>query len=386
MSELSGIRVCLATSGHEADDDRIYFKEARSLAKAGADVVVLCARGQKVPAPAEGVRFADYDGGGGLRNRVRTIGKLEAAIADQRCDVVHCHEPDSLVAAVRVKRRLGTKVIFDSHELWAGVAAARFPRPFWPAAMAGYRAWERGWIAACDAAIGASRSIADDLAGLLGPDRVATILNVPVEEVFGDCGERSWGDETILCHDGSLTFARGLKVMAEAVRRVSARHRVVLKIVGDVFGAEREWLDAFVARHGMEKTILRTGWLPYADVGRALGSGHVGLICFQPLPNHLIAAPNKCFNYLLCGQPVLGPDFPRSHFAVLAAEGCAILADPRSAQSYADALERMIADRPATEAMAAVARELSATRYRWRHMEPVLFNLYRRVLAETPRP
>ena len=380
MKELSGVRICMATSGHAADDDRIFFKEARSLVKFGADVVVLCAQGKKPPAKTDGVRFVHYEGGGGLKGRARTIGKLAQAIAAQRCDVVHCHEPDSLVAALRAKRRTGVKVIFDSHELWAGVWSERFPAPCRPAVRAAYRLLERRWVARCDAAVGASHAISEYLASILGPERVATILNVPAVEIFGEGeGSRS-GDETILCHDGSLTFSRGLKTMAEAVRLVSARHRVVLKIVGDVFGEEKTWLDAFVAKHRLESVIVRTGWLPYEEVGAALAPCHIGLICFLPGPNHEIAAPNKCFNYLLYGMPVVGPDFPRSHFAILAQEGCAALADPTSAESYAEALSAMLEDPEGTEKMAATARELSKTKYRWLHMEPRLLGLYRRAL------
>ncbi len=381
MNDLSGIRICLATSGHEADDDRIFFKEARSLAKAGADVALLCAQGKKLPSKTDGVRFVQYPGGGRLKERLRTIGRMEAALAELRCDVIHCHEPDSLVAALRVKRRRGTKVIFDSHELWAGVAAAYFPRPLWPLAMATYRGFERRWIARCDAAFGASLAISDYLASILGAERVATLLNVPAVDVFGECGEKApWGG-TLLCHDGSLTFARGLKVMAEAVRLLSKRHRVVLKIVGDVFGEEKKWLDAFVAQHRLEGVIVRTGWLPYAEVGKAIAPCHIGWIGFLPSPNHEIAAPNKCFNYLLYGVPIVGPDYPRSHFAVLAREGCAVLADPTSPESYAEAVSRMIADKEGTARMAAAARSLSGTKYRWQHMEPVLLDMYRRVLG-----
>ncbi len=386
MNDLSGIRICLATSGHEADDDRVFFKEARSLVRAGAEVTLLCAQGKKLPAQADGVRFAQYPGGGGLKERLRTVGRLEAALAEQACDAIHCHEPDSLVAALRVKRRRGVKVVFDSHECWAGVAAARFPRPLWPAAMAAYRACERRWIDQCDAAFGASLAISEDLAAVLGPERVATLLNVPAADVFGAGAAKAAGPETILCHDGTLTFARGLKVMAEAVRLAAQEHRVVWKIVGDVFGAEKAWLEAFVAKHGLERTIVRTGWLPYAEVGRAIAPCHVGLIGFLPSPNHEIAAPNKCFNYLLYGIPIVGPDFPRSHFAVLAREGCALLADSTSPEAYAAAIGRMIADQDGAARMAAAARRLSETKYRWEHMEPILCDAYRRLFAGQGAP
>jgi glycosyltransferase involved in cell wall biosynthesis len=377
---LSGVRICMATSGHPADDDRIFFKEARTLAKAGADVVVLCARDKKPPAQPDGVRFATYAGGGRLRDRARSLGALEQAIVGQRCDVVHCHEPDSLVAALRAKRHLGVKVIFDSHELWAGVAAVRFPQPLWPLAMAAYRVFERRWVARCDAAVGASHAISKYLSSILGPNRVETILNVPVVEIFGEHAGRTWGEETVLCHDGSLTFERGLKPMAEAVRLLAARHRVVLKIVGDVFGAEKAWLDSFVAKHRLGESFVRTGWLPYGDVGGAIAPCHIGLISFLPSPNHLIAAPNKCFNYLLYGLPVVGPDYPRSHFAILEREGCARLMDPTSPEACAATISAMISDRAGTGRMADMSDKLSKQKYRWEHMEPVLLDLYRRVL------
>lgn len=379
-TSLRGVRIGMATSGHSADDDRIFFKEARTLAKAGADVVVLCARGKKPPARPDGVRFINYDGGGGLRDRFRTLDQLEQAIVEQKCDVVHAHEPDSLVAALRAKRRTGVKVIFDSHELWAGVAAVRFPQPLWPLVMATYRSFERRWVSRCDAALGATDSISEYLASILGPERVETILNVPVVEIFGERGGREWEEETVLCHDGSLTFPRGLKTMAEAVRLLSMRHRVLLKIVGDVFGEEKQWLESFIVKHRLESVIVRTGWLPYEDVGKAISPCHIGLICFLPSPNHRISAPNKCFNYLLYGLPVVGPAYPQSHFAILEREGCARLMDPTSPEDCAETISKMISDREGTAQMAIRSDQLSREKYRWAHMEPVLLNLYRRVL------
>jgi glycosyltransferase involved in cell wall biosynthesis len=378
---LAGVKVCLATSGHNATDDRIFFKEARSLAKTGAEVILLCARGKKHPEHPDGVRVLNYDGGGGLKERLTSIAKLEQALGDLACDVVLCHEPDSLVAALRVKRRTGVKVIFDSHELWAGSWAGRFPRPLWPLMGTAYRLLERRWLAQCDAAIGASRAITDYLAETLGPERVETILNVPVVDVFGEIEPAPWGEVTTICHEGHLTFARGLKTMVRAIRRVRKHHPVVLKIVGDVYGPEREWLEAYVERHGLEEAVVRTGWLPYREVGRAIAPCQIGIIGFQPHPNHWIAAPNKCFNYLLYGQPVIGPDFPHSHFAILAREGCAVLADSESPDAYAAAINQLVADRAATSRMAATARRLSQEKYRWEHMEPILFDLVRRVVS-----
>jgi glycosyltransferase involved in cell wall biosynthesis len=169
--------------------------------------------------------------------------------------------------------------------------------------------------------------------------------------------------------------------MLEAIRIVSAKHRVVLKIVGDVFGEERLWLEEFISRFGLQEVVIRTGWLPYEQVGAALESCHLGLLAFSECPNHIIAAPNKIYNYLMYGIPFVGPRFVRILQGMAYDEGVCALADPRDPHSYADAICRLIEDRPGTLAMGARALEASRTKYRWQHMEPKLFALYERVLG-----
>lgn len=375
----------MATSAHPADDDRIFFKEARSLAHAGAHVTILCAKGREFPADALGVRFANYSGGGRLRQRTLSIGALESALAEGSFDVIHCHEPDSLLASLRVKRKSGVRVIFDSHEMCSSVVAGRFPRPFWEPVMAAYRLLEHRWIAQCDGAIGASWAISDYLSGIIGQERVATILNVPVVEVFGESQDREWGDMTLLCHDGHLNFNRGLKTMAEAVRIVSSSHHVVFRIVGDVFGESQAWLDRFVAMHRLEDVIVRTGWLPYGEVGKALAPCHIGLIALQRTPNNIVTSSNKVFNYMLYGIPFIGPHFRLSKRRLVEEEQCGVLADSRNPESYAGAISGMIKDRTGTLRMSHHALNASKTKYRWEHMEPILFGLYETVAGLGPR-
>lgn len=379
-SRLSGLRIGMATTGHPPDDDRIFFKEARSLARAGADVTILYAVGKDPPAETDGVRFRRYATARGWGRRLDAVGRLVSALANERYDVIHCHEPEAMAAALWHKRRTGVKVIFDSHELWAGSLAQRFPERLWSPTMALYSAVERRLIARCDAAIGASWAISDYLAQQLGAERVATILNVPVVEVFGEHPGRTWGARTILCHDGHLTFNRGLKTMARAVQIVARTHDVQLRIVGEVFGKERLWLDEFRRAHGLEQVIVQTGWLPYREVGQALASCHIGLIALQKTPNNIVTSSNKVFNYMLYGIPFVGPSFRLAKRKLVAEERCGVLADSHDPASYAAAIEGLIANRSATEQMSARALQASKTKYRWEHMEGRLSDLYDRIL------
>ncbi len=369
------MRICHLSSGHRPDDDRIFFKEARSLARHHEHVEIVCPYPEHLPRDADGVKFRHIARPGGLRGRFVAVRGLVAAGIAARADVYHCHEPESLLAAVIIKSQHPSVVLFDSHELWGGVLAERFWKPVRRLVHLLYDALEAALLRRCDGGFAASDPIARHLAETLGADRVTTILNVPVTGVFGERERGAWGDETVICHDGLLTFARGLQTMAEAVRIVARRRRVVFKIIGDVFGEEREWLEAFVRENRLEGVIVRTGWLPYERVGEAMASCHIGLLGLRRCPNHVVASPNKVFNYLMYGLPFIAPEFVEP-LQALAAEGLCRLADPESAESYANALTKMIDDREGTLAMSARAEAASRTRFRWEHMEPLLLEAY----------
>lgn len=377
---ISGVHVCMLTSAHPPDDDRIYFKESRTLAAAGARVTIVCPDGKTMAAPDEGIRISHFVKKGTLAARLLGVAALARRVAELRPDVIHCHEPDALLAALHAADGK-TPVIYDSHEMWGAVVAGRLPEGVWGVAEEVFKGFERRVIADCDGAVGASWAISEYLCETLEASRVETILNVPVAEVFGTAPPRRWGDVTRLCHDGHLSKDRGLRVMVEATRLVARRHRVVLKIVGDVFGAEREWLDEYLRIHRCEGLVERTGWLPYGEVGAALASCHIGLIALQRIPNNIVTSSNKVFNYMLYGIPFVAPEFRLAKQRLVREESCGVLADSASPDSYAQAICRLIEDRDGTEAMSRRAEAASRARYRWEHMEPRLLSLYAKVLG-----
>lgn len=375
-------RICMLTSGHPPADDRIFYKEARSLARRYGGIDLAGPYPEQIPARTDGVSFHCFERAPGLRGRMATLRRLYAAGFRCQADVYHCHEPESLVVALALKAGTGAAVVFDSHEAYGASLSHRLPDTLRAITMRTYATVERQMLHRCDAAIGASWAISAALETVVPPDRVATILNVPVPEVFGEAPPRTWGDTTVLCHDGHLTFDRGLKTMLRAVKLVAEREPVRLKIVGDVFGAERLWLETYVSRHRLEDVVVRTGWLDYERVGAEIAECHIGLIALQPLPNNVVTSSNKVFNYMLYGLPFVGPDFRLATQQLVREEACGVLADTTSPEAYAAAILGLIEDRDKTQAMGERALAASLRQYRWEHMEPRLFGLYDRILAD----
>lgn len=371
------MRICLITTAHNPDDDRIFFKEARSLVKKYRDVWIVSPHSCRIPLDKDGVKFISIaDHPRTAAGRMKTMKDLFRAAVKLDADIYHCHEPESLFVALQLKDALACKVIFDSHEMYAATVAQRFPRYFHSPIMRLYRLFERRKISRCDFAIGATWGITEYLSDILGKEKTASIFNGSVADIFGEKFARVWGVTTLLCHDGTLTFDRGLKTMIQSVEIVSKRHPVRFRIVGDVYGAEKDWLESYISKRELNQVVERTGWLDYRDVGPAIGECHVGLIAFNDYPNHAIAAPNKLFNYLHFGLPVIVPTHCGGMKRMVEAEQCGLAADADSPAAYADALSYLIEHREEAAAMSANAKRISDGQYNWKVMESRLFDIY----------
>ncbi len=374
------MRICHLISRHSPYDGRIFFKEARSLTKKYNDVWIISPSDEKTPQIKDGVNFLyiskssrDWLG------RIKNIKQLYRAALSLKADIYHCHEPESLAVAIKLKIKLNAKIIFDSHEMWSYSIAQRFPRVFHSAIIWLYKWYEQRKISNCDYVLGASWEIAKYLQSIIGTERTETILNCTPEDIFGNVQDKQWGEETIICHDGTLDLSRGLKTMIKAIEIVSKKYQVKFKIVGDVFGEERKWLESYVQNKNLNGIIERTGWLDYRDVGPALAHCHIGLIVLQKIPNNIVTSANKEFNYMHFGIPFIAPDFRLSTNKLIAEEKCGLSADSTSPQSYANAITYMIEHRRETAQMAENARKAVEMKYSWSHMEGKLFNVYKRV-------
>ncbi len=111
------------------EDIRVY-REALALINEGYEVTVFCWARRlekyetKWKAEKDGIKvvriFEELKGGffSKVKSFRKALNKLEEKVAEYEPEIVHAHDLEVLDVAVNIKNKLGSKIIFDSHEDW----------------------------------------------------------------------------------------------------------------------------------------------------------------------------------------------------------------------------------------------------------------------------
>ena len=282
-------------------------------------------------------------------------------------DVWHGHDVPGLAAAHRAMRRRGGLLVFDAHELFfeAG-ATARVPG--WATVVA--RRASRRSATAADAIVTAYDALASELAPLARRP-VLVVHNCPArwtpppqpEDLIRLAADIP-PDSPVALYHGSFARFRGVDVLVAALGEPGLeRVHAVLMGVGRLG-------DDILAAAARPAVGGRVHVLPPVDplaVPRWIAGADVGVMALSASTrNHLLTTPNKLFECIAAGVPVVASDFPGMR-GVVAGDGAGSLGelcDPESPADVARAI-RSIVDAAPGDRAALRARCLEAAHDRW---------------------
>lgn len=365
-------------------------KEARSLRRAGVSITIVAWRRRR-----ETPRRSNHEGinvisvGPTLpRNFDRLPMVLRAAIKGpvwmlflvgalsfalrNRFDMVHAHDLDTLPAAALIARLRGVPLIYDSHEDYAGIIEGDLG-----SAAGMLFGWlERRLAPRANLIVAVNHTLGQRLARYGPPVRV--VMNCPDLEMWGtgvQDPERHSGDVPVAIYVGSLTHARGLPEFIRSQRYL--RGRCTYRIVGD--GPILPDLREIVNREKIPN-IEFTGWVPQTKVPEELRRATIGVIPLQPHPNYVISTPNKLFEYMALGLPVVASDFPPIR-EIVEGENVGACVDATKPESIAAGIDWLLERASELPQIGFRARRLAEDRYSWKAQGNVLVEAYREVLA-----
>jgi len=368
-------RIAHLTSAHNRTDVRIFLKECRSLAQTGYEVTLLVADGLDGET-RDGVRMESVSKASGrmARMAIAPLRLLRKALAS-KAELYHLHDPELIPIGLVLKAR-GAKVIFDAHE---DLPKQILTKPYlpWPvrrivSKMASLML--RAVLPWFDGLVAATPPIRDSLLHI--NKNSIDINNYPIREELNS-GARAAQPARSVCYIGGISQIRGVFELVSAMALLPTDIR--LKLAGHFQESATE--DSLKSLEGWSH-VDYLGTISRAEVREAMAASVAGIVTFLPVPNHLDSQPNKMFEYMSAGLPVIGSDFPL--WKVLLGEGpCGICVDPLDPKSIADAILTLVSQPELAFTMGQRGQRAVRERFNWEAESVKLAAFYRAILATT---
>ncbi len=230
-------------------------------------------------------------------------------ILAMRPRVVHAHDAAMLLPGVLGARLVGARLVYDSHELATGVPYRERSWAWFVGAV------ERFAVPRCAAVITVSDGIAASLRARYRLRVTPTVVrNVSALEVLGAGGLRAelglGPDVPLVLHQGASAPGRGCELLIDAVASLEDVH---LAFLGDPEPGYAAVLSGRIRELGIDDRVSLLPSVPLAELLSYTAEADVGVTLLQDTcENHRLALPNKLFEYIAAGVPVIASALPET--------------------------------------------------------------------------
>lgn len=369
-------KVCMMTSVHLPFDGRIFHRAAKSLAKAGYEVVLI-ARHDKEEV-IDGVRVVPL---AQPKNRIhrmtRVLWRVYRLAVKEDADVYHFHDPELMIVGLLLKLR-GKKTIWDVHEHYPNSILDKYyiARPLRWLISKSFDLFERAVARFFDYVIYTTPFVGQRYQTM--KVRSGPIENYPIIKL-SETFQRE--PQKKIIYLGGMARIRGLVEVVEAFASVVKEYPDwELCLVGSSrpVSFEQELRD-LAEKLGVAAHVKFVAWVPYEEKERLSSQASMGVITYLPGSNNTSCLPNKLFDYMLVGLPVVASDFPL-YREVVEPNHCGLTVDPTRPEAIARAMEYLIEHPQEAKQMGENGRRAVLERYNWEKESRKLLQIYEAVL------
>ena len=359
----------------DAQNERRVFNQVRTALRNGYSAEVVGLKTPDVPAqevvsgiPISRLTLRHWQGG--PLKFITFNAKLFRELLHRDFDILHAHDLWVLPGAIAAVKLRKKPIVYDAHEYYRGLEIFRRKKLsgfVWRVVELLTLRWVDAWIA-----INTHQA---ELYQQTFPflTKPVVLMNLPE---LPDSGELpsvlSFSErKKEVIFQGILKPGRGLPRALEAMRWVQEGK---LRIIGD--GEIAGQLRELIRLKGLKDRVEMVGTLPWHELIAESNRALAGLVLFQATNlNYRYASPNKFFEYVMAGTPVIASDIPTfREFVQRYPVG--VLVDPENPRDIAKAINRLLSNPKEWEfyhQQCLVARR----EWNWQKQESRLLALYR---------
>ena len=393
-------RVLIIVQNLPVPFDRRVWLECNALTAAGYDVTVVCPKGKNDPSHQilDGVtllKYRPYAPGGRAVGFVMEYAYSFLATArlvfrarrQGPFDVIQaCNPPDIFWPIARwLRRRDGSRFVFDHHDLCPELFDSRFPEGK-QLPRRGLVALERATFRTADQVVSTNASYAE-IALRRGDKRPADVTVVRTGPDPERLRRRETvpplrrGREHLVAYIGVMGPQDGVDLAIRAAAYVV--HDIGREDVSFTFMGAGDCYDEIVALRdtlGLQDYVELPGRVPDETVIEVLSTADVGLSPDPKNPLNDVSTMNKTLEYMAFGMPVVAFDLKETRVSANGA-GCYVASGDVAA--YARAIVALLDDAEKREDMGREGRLRIEKELGWPHQRDAYVGVYDRLVGRT---
>jgi len=360
-------KVCHMTSAHSRHDVRIFEKECSSLAKYGYDITLIVNDDIEDEVTNDvkivSTKFKPKNRIDRLFNSKKIIFKKAIEID---ADIYHFHDPDLIIVGNNLKK-LGKKVIFDSHE---DVPAQILDKQWIPGLIRGvisylYKKYEIKSARKYDAIISVTPHIVRRLSNI--NSNTIMITNYPIIDI-----ER----RIIRITSNSICFAGGISEQW--------CHDKIIKSLENIDGIEyllagdctSEYMELLKSLPGWDK-VNYIGKVSHEEVRNIYSKSIAGVALnfSSQAKDEGTLGNTKLFEFMEAGLPVICTNY-KLWKEIIDEYQCGIYVNPNNIYEISSSINYILANKEKAYIMGQNGRKAVEEKYNWNTQEEILLKMY----------
>ena len=394
------LRVLIIVQNLPVPFDRRVWLECKALTAAGYDVTVICPKGKNDPGHQilDGVtllKYRPYAPGGRAVGFVveyaysflATAKLVLRARRHGRFDVLQaCNPPDIFWPIARwLRRRDGSRFVFDHHDLCPELYDSRFPEGR-QLPRRGLVALERATFRAADHVVATNSSYAEVALrrGHKSPADVTVVRTGPDPERMrrrAPVPALRRGRRHLVAYIGVMGPQDGVDLAVRAAAHVVydlGREDVSFTFMGA--GDCYDEIAALRGALGLQDHVELPGRVPDETVIDVLSTADVGLSPDPKNPLNDVSTMNKTMEYMAFGMPVVAFDLKETR---VSANGAGSYVKSGDVAAYARAIVELLDDDDKREDMGLEGRLRIEKELGWPHQRDAYVRVYDRLVGRT---